>query len=68
MNGSYNSNESYKELFLHNNEVLYHQNHLRILTTEVFKSLADITLDFINIFHNKKNTLLLMKWKFLEIP
>ena len=46
MNGSYNSNESYKELFLHNNEVLYHQNHLRILTTRVSKSLADIITRF----------------------
>ena len=34
----YNSNESYEELLLRNNEVSIHQKQLRILATEVFKS------------------------------
>ena len=42
----YNSNECYEELLVGNNEVSIHQKHLRILGTEVFKSLTDINPDF----------------------
>ena len=41
----YNSNESYEELLLCNNKVSIHQKQLRILATEVFKSLADVNPD-----------------------
>ena len=41
----YNSNESYEELLLGNNEESIHQKQLRILATEVFKSLVDINPD-----------------------
>ena len=37
-----NSNESYEELLSRNNEVSIHQKQLRILATEVFKSLIGI--------------------------
>ena len=46
----YNSNESYEELLLRNKEVSTHQKHLRILATEVFKSLADINPDFMKSY------------------
>ena len=58
----YNSNESYEELLLRNTEVSIHQKQLGILATEVFKSLADINLDFmksyftIKYFENTINT------------
>ena len=42
----YNSNESYEELLILNNEVSIHQKQLRILATEVFKRLADLNPDF----------------------
>ena len=52
----YNSNESYEELLFCTNEVSIHQNQLRILATEVFKSLADINPDFMkSYFTIKKN-------------
>ena len=50
----YNSNESYEELLLHNNEVSIHQKQLRILATEVFKSLADINPDFMKLYFTIK--------------
>ena len=50
----YNSNESYKDLFLLNNEVSIHQKQLRILATEVFKSLADVNPDFIKSYFTIK--------------
>ena len=63
----YNSNESYEELLLRNNEVSIHQKQLRILATEVFKSLADINPGFMkSYFYNKRDTLLLTKWEFFE--
>ena len=43
----YNSNESYEEPLTRNNEVSMHQEHLRALATEIYKSLADINPDFI---------------------
>ena len=50
----YNSNESYEELLLRNNEVSIHQNQLRILATEVFKSLADINPGFMKSYFTIK--------------
>ena len=46
----YNSNESYEELFILNNELSIHQKQLRILATEVFKSLADLNPDFMKSY------------------
>ena len=43
----YNRNECYEELLFRNNEVSIHQKQLRILATEIFKSLTDIDPDFI---------------------
>ena len=37
----YNSNESDEELLLRSNEASVHQKQLRIVATEIFKSLAD---------------------------
>ena len=41
----YNSDETYEEVLLCNNEASIHQKQLRILATEVFKSLADVNPD-----------------------
>ena len=62
----YNINESYEELLLCNNDVSIHQKQLRILATEVFKSLADINPDFMKSYFTIKETLLLTKWEFFE--
>ena len=37
----------YEEPLTRNNEVSMHQEHLRALATEIYKSLADINPDFI---------------------
>ena len=50
----YTSNESYKKLLSHNNEVSIHQKQLRILATEVFKSLADMNPDFMKSYFTIK--------------
>ena len=42
----YNSNESYEELLLRDNEVSIYKKQLCIFATEVFKSLADMNPDF----------------------
>ena len=39
-----------EELLLRNKEVSIHQKHLRILATEVFKSLADMNPDFMKSY------------------
>ena len=65
----YNSNESYDELLLRNNAVSFHQKQLRILATEVFKSLADINLDFMkSYFTIKEIPYCLRNGNFLKIP
>ena len=46
----HNSNESYVELLSRNNEVSIHHKQLRILATEVFKSLADINPNFMKSY------------------
>ena len=65
----YNSNESYEELVLRNNEESIHQKQLCILATEVFKSLADINPDFIkSYFTIKEIPYCLRIGNFLKIP
>ena len=65
----YNSNESYEELLLRNNEVSIHKKQLRILATEVFKSLADINSDFMkSYFTIKEIPYCLRNGNFLKIP
>ena len=64
----YNSNESYEELLLRNNEVSVHQNQLRILAGEVFKSLANMNPDFMKpYFTIKEITYWLRNGNFLKI-
>ena len=64
----YNSNESYEELFLRNNEVLIRQNHLLILATDAFKSLTDINPDFMKSHFTIKEILYcLQNGRFLKI-
>ena len=65
----YNSNESYEELLLRNNEVSIHQKQLRILATEVFKSSANINPDFMkSYFTIKEMPYCLRNGNFLKIP
>ena len=65
----YNSNESYEELLLRNNEVSIHQKQLRILATEAFKSLADINPDFMkSYFTITEIPYCLRNGNFLKIP
>ena len=65
----YNSNDSYEELLLRNNEVSIHQKQFRILATEVFKSLADINPDFMkSYFTTKEIPYCLRNENFLKIP
>ena len=46
----FNNNESLKNLFLDSNEVSIHQKQLRQLTTEIYKSLTDLSPEFIKPF------------------
>ena len=65
----YNSNESYEELLLRNNEVSIHQKQLHILATDVFKSLADLNPDFMkSYFTIKEIPYCLQNGIFLKIP
>ena len=50
----FNSNESFEDLLLHNNEVSSHQKQLRQLTTEIYKSLTDLSPEFIKPFFTVK--------------
>ena len=60
----YNSNESYGELLLSNNEVSIHQ-----MATEVFKSLADINPDFKKSYFTIKDIPYCLRNEiFLKIP
>ena len=79
-----NSNESYEELLLHNNEGSIHQKQLSLLATALFKSLVDINLDFMksyftikeipyclrnnNFFENTISTLYALWNKFDAVP
>ena len=63
----YNSNQSYEELLLRNKEVSIHQKQLRILVDLNPKQLRRFKSRFYEIiFYNKRNTLLLKKWRFFE--
>ena len=55
----FNSDESLKILlfFLHSNEVSIHQKRLRQLTTEIYKSLTDLSPEFIKPFFTVKELL-----------
>ena len=65
----YNSNKSYEELLLRNNEVSLHQKHLRTLASEVFKSFADTNQDFMkSYFPIKDIPYCLRNGIFLKIP
>ena len=57
LNIVYNSKESYEVLLLRKNEVSVYQKQLRILDTEVFKSLADINPDFMKLYFAIKEIL-----------
>ena len=46
----FNSNEFFEDLILHSNEVCIHQKQLCQLTTEFYKSLADLSPEFIKPF------------------
>ena len=50
----FNSNESFEDLILHSNEVSIHQKQLRQLTTEIYKSLTDLSPEFIKPFFTVK--------------
>ena len=57
------------ELLFCNKEVSIHQNQLRLLATEVFKSLADINPDFMkSYFTIKEIAYCLQNGNFLKIP
>ena len=63
----YNSNESYEELLLRNNNVSVHQKQLRTLAT--YKSLADLNPDFVkSYFTIKEIRYCLRNGNFLKIP
>ena len=65
----YNSNESYEQLFLRNNEVSIHRKQLRILATEVFESLAYLNPYFMkSYFTIKEISYGLRNGNFLKIP
>ena len=49
----FNGNESFEDLLLHSNhsnELSIHQKQLRQLTTEIYKSLTDLSPEFIKPF------------------
>ena len=50
----YNSSESYEELLTRSKEVSIHQKHLRVMATEIYKSLADINPDFMKPYFKIK--------------
>ena len=54
----FNSNDSLEDLFLHSNEVPIHQKQLRQLTTEIYKSLSDLSPEFIKPLLQSKNYLI----------
>ena len=50
----FNRNESLEDLLLHSNEIPIHQKQLRQLTTEIYKSLTDLSSEFIKLFFTAK--------------
>ena len=59
----FNSNESFEDLILHSNEVSIHQKQLRQLTTEIYKSLTDLSPEFIKPFFTFKE---IPYWKYFK--
>ena len=51
----YNSDLSFEDLLLHSNEVSIHQKHLRQLATEVYKSLNNLSPDFLKPYFTLKD-------------
>ena len=65
----YNSSESYEKLLLRSNEVSIHQKQLLILTTEVFKSLADMNPDLMKSYFTIKEIPCCLQYEnILKIP
>ena len=50
----YSQHRSFEDLLLHSNEVSIHQKHLRQLATEIYKSLTDLSPEFIKPFFTVK--------------
>ena len=50
----FNSNESFEDLILHTNEVSVYQKQLSQLTAEIYKSLTDLSPEFIKPFFTVK--------------
>ena len=54
----FNSNESFEDLIFHSKEVAIHQKQLRQLTTEIYKSLTDLSPEVIKpFFYSQRNTI-----------
>ena len=65
----YNSSESYEKLLLRSNKVSIHQKQLLILTTEVFKSLADMNPDLMKSYFTIKEIPCCLQYgNILKIP
>ena len=65
----YGIDDSYKNLLLSSNSVSIHQRHLRFLVTEIFKSLSQISLEFMwSFFKPKKLSYNLRKGPFQNLP
>ena len=65
----FNSNESFEDLFLHSNELPIHQKQLRQLTTENYKSLAELSTEFIKpLFTVKELSYNLRNGHILNLP
>ena len=50
----FNSSESFEDVIFHNNEVSFRQKQLRQSTTEIYKSLTDLSPEFIKPFFTVK--------------
>ena len=53
-NNLFNSNEFFEDITFHSNEVSIHQKQFRQLTTEIYKSLTDLSPEFIKPFFTVK--------------
>ena len=53
---AFNGNESFDDLLLHSNEVSIQQKQLHQLTTEIYKSLTDLSPEFIKPFFTVKES------------
>ena len=65
----YGIDDSYKNLLLSSNSVSIHQRHLRFLVTEIFKSISQISPEFMwSFFKSKKLSCKLRKGPILKLP